>query len=64
MLPTWPNDAPFRRKDQKKVFMLSDRVELSSAEARVEEIQGGSVEVLDLTQGFALAHTPNPSQPF
>jgi hypothetical protein len=30
--------------------MLSDRVELSSAEARVEEIKGGSVGVLDLSK--------------
>ena len=28
-----------------KAFMLSDRVELSSAEARVEEIKGDSVGV-------------------
>jgi len=42
--------------------MLWDRVQLSSAEARAEEIKGGSVEVLGLSQGPALAHTPNPSQ--
>ena len=29
--------------------MLSDRVELSSAEARVEQITGGSVGVFELT---------------
>jgi hypothetical protein len=29
-----------------KAFMLSDRVQLSSAEARVEEIKGGSVVCL------------------
>ena len=34
----------------KKAFMLSDRVELSSAEARVEEIVGGSVGVFELSQ--------------
>ena len=44
--------------------MLSDRDELSSSEARVEEIVGGSVGVLELIQRIALAHTPNPSQPF
>ena len=44
--------------------MLSVRADLSSAEARVEEIKGGSVGVLDSIQGFALAHTPNPSEPF
>ena len=47
-----------------KAFMLSDRVELSSAEARVEGIVGGSVGVFELSQGPALAHTPNPSQLF
>ena len=44
--------------------MLSDRVELSSADACVEEVQGSSVGVLESTQGVALAHTPYPSQPF
>ena len=43
--------------------MLSDRVQLSSAEAPVEEIVGGSVGVFELIQRIALAHTPNPSQP-
>jgi hypothetical protein len=44
-----------------KVFMLSDRVELSSAEARVEGIVGGSVGVLELSQSArARTHTePN-----
>ena len=32
------------------------------AEARVEEIVGGSVGVFELIQRIALAHTPNPSQ--
>ena len=30
-----------------KAVMLSDRVEFSSAEARVEEIKGGAVEVIE-----------------
>ena len=34
--------------------MLSDRVQLSSAEARVEEIKGGTVGVFELSQGPAL----------
>ena len=41
--PTYPNGTPFRRKDCKETFILSDRVWLSSAEARVEETQSGSV---------------------
>ena len=46
-----------------KAFMLSDRVLLCSAEARVEEIMGGSVGVVELFQNrIALFHTPNPSQ--
>ena len=41
-----------------KAVMLSDRVELSSAEARVEEIQGGSVGVFELSHpARARAHT-------
>ena len=45
-----------------KAFMLSDRVQLSSAEAReearVEEIVGGSVGVLELIQkDLARTHT-------
>ena len=45
--------------------MLSDRVYLSSAEARVEEIKGGSVGVGEgiPTGSHAHLHTPNPSQP-
>ena len=44
--------------------MPSDRVHLSSAEARVEGIVGGSVGVVELVQNrIALFHTPNPSQP-
>ena len=33
------------KRTAKKAFMLSDRVQLSSAEARVEGIMGGSVGV-------------------
>jgi len=44
--------------------MLSDHVQRSSAEARVEKIKGGSVGVFELSHRPALAHTPNPSQPF
>ena len=33
-----------------EAFMLSDRVQLSSAEARVEKIKGGSVGVFELIQ--------------
>ena len=40
-----------------KAFLLSDRVELSSAEARVEEIQGGYV-ALEATQGQTLCQSP------
>jgi hypothetical protein len=49
-----------------KAFLLSDRVELSSAEAREREkgIEGGSLVALAHTPNkIALAHTPNPSQP-
>ena len=42
--------------------MLSDRVELSSAEARVEEIKGGSVGVFEVSQSAALAYIPSPSR--
>ena len=35
--------ALHEERTAKKAFMLSDRVELSGAEARVEEIKGGSV---------------------
>ena len=42
------------------MFLLSDRVELSSAEARVEKTKGGYVGVFEATK--VRAHTPNPSQ--
>jgi len=41
-----PTTRPAVEKTAEKVFMLSDRVELSSAEARVAEIKDGSVGVL------------------
>jgi hypothetical protein len=48
-----------------KAFLLSDRVELSSAEAREEGIQGGSVGVLELIQKIALiTHTEPKSALF
>ena len=41
-----------------KAFLLSDRVQLSSAEARVKGIKGGSVGVFELIQqDRTLAHT-------
>ena len=43
-------------------FLLSDRVELSSAGARVEEIKGGSVGVLESFQkDRARTHTESKS---
>ena len=64
MLPTWLNDTPFRRKDcRESIFASGSRLALH-AEARVEGIVGGSVGVFELTHRVALAHTPNPSQPF
>ena len=36
---------PSVKRTAGKAFMLSDRVKLSSAEARAEEIKGGSVGV-------------------
>ena len=38
--------------------MLSDRVQLSSAEARVEGIVGGSAGVFELSQLVLLTHLP------
>ena len=40
-----PTTRPSVERTAEKAFMLSDRVQLSSAEARVEEIKGGSVGV-------------------
>ena len=40
--------------------MLSGRVQLSSAEARVEEIKGGSVGCFELTQTGPLATYTEP----
>jgi C-terminal processing protease CtpA/Prc len=51
---------PSVERTAKKTFLLSDRVELSSVEARVEEIQGGSVGVLELTQTGPLATHTEP----
>ena len=46
-----------------KAVMLSDRVELSSAEARVEEIKGGSVGVFELSHpARARTHQAQVSQ--
>ena len=42
--------------------MLSDLAFSSPAEARVEEIKGGSVGVFELTHQIALAHTPSTSR--
>ena len=42
---------------QKKAFLLSDRVKLSSAEARVEATKGGSVGVFELAQTGRSRHT-------
>ena len=44
--------------------MLSDRIELSSVEARVDEMKGGFVGVFELIQRIALVHTPNSNQLF
>ena len=52
MLPTWPNDTPFRRKGCSESILLSDRVKLSSAEARVKGIVGGSVWAVELFQNI------------
>jgi len=40
--------------------LLSERVSLSSAEARAEEIKGGFVGVFELTQTGPLATHPEP----
>ncbi len=40
-----PTTRPSVERTAEKAFLLSDRVELSSAEARVEEIVGGSLGV-------------------
>ena len=44
--------------------MLSGRVQLSSEEARVEEIKGGYVGVLRVNPDRSARDTPNPSKPF
>jgi len=50
MLPTWPNDTPFRIKDcRESIFASGSRLALH-AEARVEGIVGGSVGVFELIQ--------------
>ena len=59
-----PTTRPSVERTAEKAFLLSDRVSLSSAEAREEGIQGGSLGVFELFQNrIALAHAPNPSQP-
>ena len=52
-----PTTRSFVEKTAKKAFMLSNRVELSSAEARVEELKGGSVGVLQLIHPDRARHT-------
>ena len=59
-----PTTPPSVKRTAEKAFMLSDRVSLSSAEARVEYMVGGSVGVFDSIQRIALAHATNPSHPF
>jgi len=45
-----PTTRPSVEKTADKAFLLSDRVQLSSAEARVKEMKGGSVGVFELNQ--------------
>ena len=45
MLPTWPNDTPFRRKDCRESFFASGTRLALHVEARVEGMVGGSVGV-------------------
>jgi hypothetical protein len=53
-----PTTRPSVERTAEKAFMLSDRVELSSAEARVEGIVGGSVGVFELSHpARARTHT-------
>ena len=46
-----PTTRPSVKRTAEKAFLLSDRVELSSAEAREEGIQGGSLGVFEATHG-------------
>ena len=57
-----PTTRPFVERTAEKGFLLSGRVWLSSTEARVEGIKGGSVGV---GEGISMLaeHIPNPSQP-
>ena len=48
---------PSGERTADKAFLLADRVQLSSAEARVEETKGGSVGVFEATQVGARSHT-------
>ena len=45
-----PTTRPSVERTSEKAFMLSDRVELSMAEARVEKIKGCPVTVVELFQ--------------
>ena len=44
-----PKTRPSVERTADKAFLLSDRLELSSAEARVEEIKGGSLQACNPT---------------
>jgi hypothetical protein len=52
-----PTTRPSVERTAEKAFLLSDRVSLSSAEAREEGIQGGSVGVFEATQVGARSPT-------
>ena len=45
-----PTTRPSVERTAEKAFLLSDRVSLSSAEAREEGIQGGSLGVFEIDQ--------------
>ena len=51
-----PTTRPSVEWTAEKAFMLSDRVKLSSAEARVKKIKSGSVEVFELSHETSIRH--------
>ena len=52
-----PTTRPSVERTAEKACLLSDRVSLSSAKAREEGIQGGSLGVFELDQKGTVSHT-------
>ena len=54
-----PTTRPSVERTAEKAFLLSDRVSLSSAEAREEGIQGGSTDRVHLRQLVLYEYEPS-----